>query len=56
MGQGWRRSLSVYVVLALVALFVFGRFGYPSLGLLCATLVYLIWHLVNLFMKGGEMP
>ena len=49
MGQGWRRSLSVYVVLALVALVVFGRFGYPSLGLLCATLVYLIWHLVNLF-------
>lgn len=49
MGRGWRRSLSGYAALALLALLIFGRFGYPWLGLLCATLAYLVWHLANLY-------
>lgn len=49
MGRGWRRSLSGYIALLLAALLVAGHFGYPWLGLFVATLIYLIWHLVNLY-------
>lgn len=49
MGQGWRQSLLGYAGLLLLALMISGHFGYPWLGLFCATFIYLIWHLANLY-------
>jgi two-component system, OmpR family, phosphate regulon sensor histidine kinase PhoR len=49
MGQGWRQSLLGYAGLLLVALMIASHFGYPWLGLFCATFIYLVWHLVNLY-------
>ncbi|MGH8373521.1 MAG: phosphate regulon sensor histidine kinase PhoR [Gammaproteobacteria bacterium] len=49
MGHGWRQSLLGYAGLLLIALMIAGHFGYPWLGLFCATFIYLVWHLVNLY-------
>lgn len=49
MGHGWRQSLLGYAGLLLVAWLIANHFGYPWLGLFCATFIYLIWHLTNLY-------
>lgn len=49
MQRAWRQSLLAYAALLLVAVVGFGWFGHPWLGLFCATLLYLAWHLVNLY-------